>query len=306
MVAISARFASGFVYVQLKNGIEIKFPICFNKRLSSGSKTQLSNIKILNESLYWPDLNEKVFLNNLFEQDFGQSPSLMPLENTSENEPKKVIKKFNLAMIIALTGFISLFLMFFVVSYFLSKSGNPNKKNKLVSQDFVTKESEYTPSGNLIVETDAPPGTGIQWVRLRGEIGDKLRKFVIYPGIGNHDSYNEKEYLQLTWQFKFRRVKEKKSDFRNVFVKTTIDFHYTDSKKIFRNMSKLNQVFRENFEKELGLCKGFNIPENWYSDYHFLCKFIRSFDDLLNKEIHGNFRSPPYFSDYQIEETKDR
>ena len=70
---ISAAFyAHGYINVRTLSGVEIKFPIAGNKRLSGASAAELNNIEISPQGLHWPQLDEDLSLTGLVNGDYGQ------------------------------------------------------------------------------------------------------------------------------------------------------------------------------------------------------------------------------------------
>jgi hypothetical protein len=70
--AVEAKYWNGCIVIQMSSGIEIKFPVSENPRLSSGSDAQLNNIEISPYGLHWPDLDEDLSFRGLFEGNYGQ------------------------------------------------------------------------------------------------------------------------------------------------------------------------------------------------------------------------------------------
>lgn len=71
----SAVFRTGHIVVSLESGVEIRFPIAGNPRLSRGTPDQLNHIEVSPFGLHWPDLDEDLSLRGLFEGDYGQRRS---------------------------------------------------------------------------------------------------------------------------------------------------------------------------------------------------------------------------------------
>jgi hypothetical protein len=67
-----AFYSDGLIVVQCGNGVEIKFPVVGNPRLSGGTPDQLNNIEISPFGLHWPDLDEDLSLEGLLQGDYGQ------------------------------------------------------------------------------------------------------------------------------------------------------------------------------------------------------------------------------------------
>jgi hypothetical protein len=70
--ATSARYADGFIVVQMAGGAEFRFPVAENPRLAPGTPQQLSRIEISPFGLHWPDLDEDLSFRGLSEGDHGQ------------------------------------------------------------------------------------------------------------------------------------------------------------------------------------------------------------------------------------------
>lgn len=70
--ATEAAYQDGYIIVRMKSGVEIRFPISDNKRLSQGTTSQLNNIKISPYGLHWPDLDEDLSFRGLIQGDYGQ------------------------------------------------------------------------------------------------------------------------------------------------------------------------------------------------------------------------------------------
>ena len=56
----------------MESGVEVRFSISGNLRLSRGTPEQLNNIEISPFGLHWPDLDEDISFRGLLEGDFGQ------------------------------------------------------------------------------------------------------------------------------------------------------------------------------------------------------------------------------------------
>ena len=69
---IAAKHVNGFIVVLFDSGVEIKFPVTGNPRLSVGSFDQLSNIDISPFGLHWPDLDEDLSFEGLKSGNYGQ------------------------------------------------------------------------------------------------------------------------------------------------------------------------------------------------------------------------------------------
>ncbi len=69
----SALHQEGYIVVCMQSGLEIRFPIFGNPRLSNGTPEQLNNIEVSPFGLHWPDLDEDLSFRGLLEGDDGQS-----------------------------------------------------------------------------------------------------------------------------------------------------------------------------------------------------------------------------------------
>jgi len=61
----AARYENGFVFVQIDDAVELKFPVASNHRLVRGSEAQLKNIHVSPFGLHWPDLDEDLSFKGL-------------------------------------------------------------------------------------------------------------------------------------------------------------------------------------------------------------------------------------------------
>ena len=68
----SCVYRDGHILVTMESGVEIRFPIAGNPRLSKGTPPQLNNIEVSPFGLHWPDLNEDLSFRGLLEGDYGQ------------------------------------------------------------------------------------------------------------------------------------------------------------------------------------------------------------------------------------------
>ena len=69
---IQAYFSEGYIFVSMDTGVEIKFPVEKNRRLSTGTSDQLNKIEVSPFGLHWPDLDEDLSFEGLAKGDFGQ------------------------------------------------------------------------------------------------------------------------------------------------------------------------------------------------------------------------------------------
>jgi hypothetical protein len=74
----SAAYRDGHVMVSMESGVEIRFPVAGNSRLSKGTSEQLNNIELSPFGLHWPDLDEDLSFRGLLEGDYGQARSCRP------------------------------------------------------------------------------------------------------------------------------------------------------------------------------------------------------------------------------------
>ncbi len=68
----SAVFDDGHIVLMMDSGVEIRFPVAGNPRLTGGTPEQLNNIEISPFGLHWPDLDEDLSLRGLLAGDYGQ------------------------------------------------------------------------------------------------------------------------------------------------------------------------------------------------------------------------------------------
>lgn len=83
--AVSALFKDGYIIVTMASGVEIRFPVAGNQRLSQASVGQLNNIEISPFGLHWPELDEDLSFRGLLNGDYGQNVKCTP----SNKQPKK-------------------------------------------------------------------------------------------------------------------------------------------------------------------------------------------------------------------------
>lgn len=69
---IIASFSNGYIFVSMKTGVEIKFPVAKNPRLCGATSAQLNHIEISPFGLHWPELDEDLSFEGLAKGDFGQ------------------------------------------------------------------------------------------------------------------------------------------------------------------------------------------------------------------------------------------
>lgn len=74
----TAVYRDDYVIVTMESGVEIRFPIAGNLRLSKGTFQQRNNIEISPYGLHWPDLDEDLSFAGLLAGDYGQYPHILP------------------------------------------------------------------------------------------------------------------------------------------------------------------------------------------------------------------------------------
>ncbi len=78
----STAYQDGYIVVAMESGLEIRFPVSGNPRLSRGTPEQLGKIEISPFGLHWPDLDEDLSLRGLLEGDYGQTRDCRPQRGT--------------------------------------------------------------------------------------------------------------------------------------------------------------------------------------------------------------------------------
>jgi hypothetical protein len=68
----TVQYQSGQIIVLMESGVEIRFPVAGNSRLSKGSPQQLSHVEVSPYGLHWPELDEDLSFQGLLEGDYGQ------------------------------------------------------------------------------------------------------------------------------------------------------------------------------------------------------------------------------------------
>ena len=71
----TAAYEEGHIVVSMESGVEIRFPVAGNPRLSSGTPRQLNIIEVSPFGLHWPELDEDLSFRGLLEGDYGQGRS---------------------------------------------------------------------------------------------------------------------------------------------------------------------------------------------------------------------------------------
>ncbi len=85
--AQKAIHENGYIIIHMDSGVEIKFPISGNKRLASGTDTQLNNIEISPYGLHWPDLDEDLSFKGLLQGNYGQYAGTPRSRCQTDNKP---------------------------------------------------------------------------------------------------------------------------------------------------------------------------------------------------------------------------
>jgi hypothetical protein len=65
-------YRDGHILISMDSGVEVRFPVSQNPRLSRGTAKELSNVEISSFGLHWPDLDEDLSFRGLLEGDYGQ------------------------------------------------------------------------------------------------------------------------------------------------------------------------------------------------------------------------------------------
>jgi len=68
----NARYAEGYILIEMHSGVEVRFPVQGNPRLAHGSPEQCNHIELSPFGLHWPDLDEDLSIRGLLEGDYGQ------------------------------------------------------------------------------------------------------------------------------------------------------------------------------------------------------------------------------------------
>ena len=69
---VSACYENGHIVIRMESGMDIRFPVTGNKRLSRGTPAQLNHIDISPFGLHWPELDEDLSFKGLLAGDYGQ------------------------------------------------------------------------------------------------------------------------------------------------------------------------------------------------------------------------------------------
>jgi len=70
--AVTARYEHGHIIIHMASGVDTRFPVAGNARLSRGTPEQLNNIEVSPYGLHWPDLDEDLSFKGLLAGDYGQ------------------------------------------------------------------------------------------------------------------------------------------------------------------------------------------------------------------------------------------
>ena len=70
--AKTVSYRDGYILISMDSGVEVRFPVSQNPRLSRGTPKELSNVEISPFGLHWPDLDEDLSFQGLLAGDYGQ------------------------------------------------------------------------------------------------------------------------------------------------------------------------------------------------------------------------------------------
>lgn len=70
--AKAASCRDGYVTIQMESGLELRFPVAENPRLSRGTEAQLNNIELSPFGIHWPDLDEDLSFKGIQAGNYGQ------------------------------------------------------------------------------------------------------------------------------------------------------------------------------------------------------------------------------------------
>lgn len=70
--AKTARYVDGHILIEMRGGVEVRFPVQGNPRLAQGTPQQLNRIELSPFGLHWPDLDEDLSIKGLMEGNYGQ------------------------------------------------------------------------------------------------------------------------------------------------------------------------------------------------------------------------------------------
>jgi hypothetical protein len=74
----SAVYRDDQIVVTMESGVEIRFPVAGNPRLSGGTPEQLNKIEVSPFGLHWPELDEDLSFRGLLEGDYGHNRPCRP------------------------------------------------------------------------------------------------------------------------------------------------------------------------------------------------------------------------------------
>jgi hypothetical protein len=84
-----ASYSDGHMIIQMESGLEIRFPIVDNPRLSQGTAAQLNHIELSPFGIHWPDLDEDLSFRGILEGNFGQQPKTPSPTIKSSRPPER-------------------------------------------------------------------------------------------------------------------------------------------------------------------------------------------------------------------------
>jgi len=67
-----AAHVDGWIVIRMESGVEIRFAVAENPRLTAGTHQQLNHIELSPFGLHWPDLDEDLSFHGLLEGNHGQ------------------------------------------------------------------------------------------------------------------------------------------------------------------------------------------------------------------------------------------
>jgi hypothetical protein len=70
---VNTRYEDGWIFVQVSDGREVKFPCSENEFLSKASEKERAVMEISPCGIHWPLLNEDLSLKGIIEGRFGRS-----------------------------------------------------------------------------------------------------------------------------------------------------------------------------------------------------------------------------------------
>jgi hypothetical protein len=76
--ARSAVFRDGQMFITLRSGSEIHFPVNENPRLAKGTQAQLNHVEFSPYGIHWPELDEDLSFEGLLRGDYGQGKNQAP------------------------------------------------------------------------------------------------------------------------------------------------------------------------------------------------------------------------------------